>query len=98
MHHTVQNLYNIHNKINSKKHGPFDIILNYRHTGKYVDYDGSKNSKQKSTDLINLLIKKNLSGNTISLNLKNLLNERYEKPATYSQDGRKINFSFRKMY
>ena len=88
----------MYNKINSKKHGPFDIILNYRHTGKYVDYDGSKNSKQKSTDLINLLIKKNLSGNTISLNLKNLLNERYEKPATYSQNGRSVNISWTKNF
>ncbi len=89
---------NFYNNIDSKKYGPFDIILNYRHTGKYVDYDGSKNSKQKSTDLINLLIKKNLSGNTISLNLKNLLNERYEKPATYSQNGRSVNISWKKNF
>ncbi len=89
---------NLYNKINSKKYGPFDIILNYRYTGKYVDYDGSKNSKQKSTDLIDLLIKKNLFGSAISLNLKNLLNERYEKPATYSQNGRSANISWIKNF
>ena len=41
---------------------------------------------------------KNWNGNIISLNFTNLLNERYEKPATYSQDGRMISFGFRRAY
>jgi hypothetical protein len=36
--------------------------------------------------------------NIISLNFTNLLNERYEKPGTYSQDGRMLNIGFRKLY
>jgi len=30
--------------------------------------------------------------------LTNLLNERYEKPATYSQDGRQLRIGLRKAY
>ncbi len=89
---------NYSKKINSSKYGPFNLNLNYKHTGQYVDYDGSKNSKQKSTDLVNLSIKKNWYGNILSLNLTNLLNERYEKPATYSQDGRQLNVRFSRNY
>ena len=81
-------------KINSSKYGPFNLNLNYKYTGQYIDYDGSKNSRQKSTDLIDLSIKKSWFGNIFSINLTNLLNERYEKPATYSQDGRKLKVGF----
>ena len=45
-----------------------------------------------------LLTKENWNNNTISLNFTNLLNERYEKPATYSQDGRAVSFGFRRAY
>jgi TonB dependent receptor. len=85
---------NYSKKINSIIYGPFNINLNYKHTGKYVDYDGSKNSKQKSTDLLDLLLTKNFANNTFSLKINNFLNERYEKPATYSQDGRSLIFGF----
>ena len=50
---------------------------------------------QKSTDLVDLIMKKNWYGSIISLNISNLLNERYEKPATYSQDGRQFRLSFK---
>ena len=66
--------------------------------GKFIDYDGSTNSRQKSTDIIDLSLTKNLMGNTFYLKLSNLLNERYEKPATYSQDGRQIRFGFIKNF
>ena len=72
--------------------------MNYKHTGKYIDYDGNKNSRQKSTDLVDLLIKKNWLGNTVSLNITNLLNERYEKPATYNQDGRLFRIELKKLF
>ena len=85
-------------KINSTKFGLLNINLNYKHTGKFIDYDGSKNSRQKSTDLLDLSIKKNWLGNILSINLTNLLNERYEKPATYSQDGRQLRLSLRRNY
>ena len=74
--------------------GPFSINLNYKYTGQYIDWDGSANSRQKSTDIVDLSLKKNLFGNTFSLKLTNIFNERYEKPATYSQNGRQIRFGF----
>jgi len=37
-------------------------------------------------------------GNNFSLSISNLLDEQYERPATYSQDGRKLRFGFRKVY
>ena len=43
-------------------------------------------------------IGKNIYGNVFSINITNLLNERYEKPATYSQDGRQVLFGFRREY
>ena len=43
-------------------------------------------------------VTKNLLGNIISLNITNLLNERYEKPATYTQDGRQFRLRLRKSY
>ena len=78
--------------------GPFNINLNYKYTGQYIDWDGSTNSKQKSTDIIDLSLSKNLRGNIFFLKLSNLLNERYEKPATYSQDGRQIRFGFKSTF
>ena len=89
---------NYSKKINSNIYGSFNLNLNYKHTGQFIDYDGSKNSRQKSTDLVDLSIKKNWFGNILSINVTNLLNERYEKPATYSQDGRQLKVGFSKTY
>tara|TARA_B110000008_G_scaffold279961_1_gene330047 strand:+ start:30918 stop:32777 length:1860 start_codon:yes stop_codon:yes gene_type:complete len=80
----------------STKYGPFNLDLIYKYTGKFIDYDGSANTMQKSTDLVDLIIKKNWYGSIISANITNLLNERYEKPATYSQDGRQFRIGFQK--
>ena len=89
---------NYSKEFDSNKYGPFNLNLVYKHTGKYMDYDGSANTKQKSTDLLDLIVKKNWFGSVISLNVTNLLNERYEKPATYSQDGRQLRIGIVKRY
>tara|TARA_B100000674_G_C37682530_1_gene842208 strand:- start:49 stop:849 length:801 start_codon:yes stop_codon:yes gene_type:complete len=78
--------------------GNINLNLNYKHTGKFIDWDGSANSKQKSTDLLDLSLTKNLNGNIFSLRLSNLLNERYEKPATYHQDGRQIRIGIKSLF
>ncbi len=78
--------------------GNFNLNLNYKHTGKYIDWDGDKNSRQKSTDILDLSFNKKIYDNIYSLNITNLLNERYEKPATYNQDGRKIKINFRRTF
>ena len=89
---------NYSKKISLSPIGPFNINFNYKYTGPYIDWDGSKNSKQKNTNIMDLSLTKNLQGNIFSLKLSNLLNERYERPATYSQDGRQIRLSFQKNY
>jgi outer membrane cobalamin receptor len=89
---------NFSKKILFNKYGLFNINLNYKFTDRYLDWDGSANTFQKSTNLIDLSIKKNWLENSISFNITNLLNERYEKPATYSQDGRQFRFNFTKSY
>ena len=85
-------------KFESSIAGSFDLDLFYKHTGKFIDYNGSINTPQKSTDLFDLSIRKNWFGSIISLNISNLLNERYEKPATYSQDGRKLRIGLTRKF
>jgi hypothetical protein len=74
------------------------LNLNYRYIGDHLDWTGSKNEFVKSVDLVQLSIIKKTSSNVFSLNFTNLLNERYEKPATYSQDGRRLTFGYTKLY
>jgi len=85
-------------KFNLPEYGPFDLNLSHRYIGDHIDWTGSKNAFVKSVDLVEMSIKKNLYNSIISLNFTNLLNERYEKPATYSQNGRAISFGFRREY
>ena len=80
------------------EYGPFDLNISHRYIGNHIDWTGSKNSFVKSVDLVEMSIRKNWYGNIISLNFTNLLNERYEKPATYSQDGRMLSLGFRRAY
>lgn len=89
---------NYYTKIKNSLIGKFNMNMNYKHTGKYTDWDGNNNSRQKDVDIINLSINKKIFGNSISFDIKNLLDERYEKPATYSQDGRRISVNFKKTY
>ena len=89
---------NLREKFKFNPIGLVNLNLNYKYTGKYLDWDGSQNSFQKSTDLMNISISKSWLNNNISLNVTNLLNERYERPATYTQDGRKIHLFLKKQY
>ena len=85
-------------KLNLTDYGTFDLNLSHRFIGDHIDWTGSTNAFVKSVDLVDLTIRKNWFGNILSLNITNLLNERYEKPATYSQDGRMVNFGLRRAY
>ena len=85
-------------KIKNSPIGEFLMNMNYRYTGNYTDWDGAKNSKQKSVNLIDLSFSKEIFENSISFNITNLLDKDYEKPATYSQDGRRIGINFIKTY
>ena len=85
-------------KFDINNYGPIDLNLSYRYIGDHIDWTGSKNEFVKSVDLMDLSIRKKSFGNVFSLSLTNLLNERYEKPATYSQDGRQIRIGFSRLY
>ena len=85
-------------KFNLPDYGLFDLNLSHRYIGDHIDWTGSKNAFVKSVDLVDIIIRKNWYDNVFSISLTNLLNERYEKPATYSQDGRAIRFGFRREY
>ena len=47
---------------------------------------------------VDLSLTKNFQGNTFFIKLTNLLDENYEKPATYSQEGRQIRFGFKSLF
>ena len=85
-------------KFTLPEYGSFDLDLSHRFIGDHIDWTGSENSFVKSVDLVDMVVRKDWYGNILSINLTNLLNERYEKPATYSQDGRQISFGFRRAY
>ena len=89
---------NYSKKLSSGIFGPLNLSINYKYTGKFIDWDGSKNARQKSTDLVDMSINKKYLNNVISLSVTNLLDEEYEKPATYAQDGRQFRINFRKLY
>ena len=85
-------------KIIHNTYGPFKLIVDYKYTGKHIDWDGVKNSRQKSTEIINLSISKRIFNNNCYLTINNLTNERYERPQTYSQDGRSIRFGLKRFF
>ncbi len=78
--------------------GPFNLNFNYKYFGKHIDYDRGVNRKVKSTDIIDMTISKNLFSNYFFINISNLLDEHYERPAEYNQEGRQIRFGFRRSY
>ena len=85
-------------KFNFYKFGPIELNLSHRFIGDHLDWTGSKNSFVKSVDLVDMSLRKDWFGNVLSLNFTNLLNERYEKPGTYSQEGRQVSFGLRRLY
>ncbi len=79
--------------------GPFNLNYNYRHIGKVEDWKkGTYLAKVDSSDIMDLSFSKEMLGNTISLNITNLTDEKYQRPDTYNQDGRRIGLSFKSKY
>jgi len=77
--------------------GPFNMNLNYKFTGKHLDYDGGT-AVAKSTKIVDIIFSKDLFGSIWNLSISNLLNEKYERPLTYTKDGRRLTIGFRKSY
>ncbi len=86
-------------KVNSTLIGPFNLNYDYRHIGKVEDWkNGSYLAKVDSSDIMNLSFSKKILGNQWMLNITNLTDEKYQRPDTYNQDGRRIGLSFRSKY
>ncbi len=83
--------------INNTFFGPISLIYNYKHYGKSFDYAPSV-SKVDSTDIMNLSVLKETSRGTFNINISNLLDEGYQRPYGYSQNGRMIRFGFRNLF
>ena len=88
---------NFYKKFINSAVGPFNMNLNYKFTGKHLDYDGGA-AVAKSTKIVDVIFSKNLLGSIWDLSITNLLNEKYERPLTYSKDGRRIAIGLRKLY
>ena len=81
-------------KINKTFFGPINFNYNYKHYGKSFDYAPTIR-KVDSTDVMNLSISKKLSFGLLNFNVTNLLNEKYQRPYGYSQNGRLFNFKLK---
>ena len=77
--------------------GPFSINYNYKHYGKSFDYAPSV-TKVDSTDIMNISFSKNTNIGIFSLNITNLLDENYQRPHGYSQNGRLVRFGFKNSF
>ncbi len=87
--------YNL--KVNNVFFGPFNIFTNYKHYGKSFDYAPSI-KKVDSTDIVNMSISKKINSVDMNLNITNLLNESYQRPYGYSQNGRLLNIKIKLQY
>ena len=77
--------------------GPFNLNFSYKHFGKVFDYAPAV-TKVDSTDIMNLSLSKETNFGLLSLNITNLLDEKYQRPHGYEQNGRQLNFGFKKIY
>ena len=90
---------NIQKKFKNNFIGPFDLIYDYRHIGRVEDWkNGSYRAKVDSSDIMNLIVSKEILSNTWSLKILNLTDENYQRPDTYNQERRRIELSFRSKY
>ena len=80
--------------------GPLQLNLKHQHYGKHWDTHSSNWSTilMDSTDIINLSIAKKINDQNWSLNISNLLDEVYQRPHGYMQEGRHIRLKFKKSY
>ena len=88
---------NYDSNLNNSLFGPFSINYNYKHYGKSFDYAPSV-TKVDSTDVMNLAVLKKTNIGVLSFNISNLLDEAYQRPYGYSQNGRQIRFGFQSLF
>ena len=86
--------------LNTDYFGPLKFRLKYKHYGKHWDTHSSNWSTilMDSTDIADVSLLKKIHGYDLSLNISNIFDESYQRPHGYTQEGRHINFGFRKKY
>ena len=77
--------------------GQLTFNYNYKHYGKSFDYAPSI-SKVDSTDVMNISISKNTTIGSLSINISNLLDENYQRPYGYTQNGRIFRVGFKNIF
>ena len=87
----------IHNK---KFENNFTLTTNYKYKGKHLDIHNSNWStiSMPETHLVDLNLGYNYHGFNFGVSLNNLLNEKYESPHGFSQEGRKFTLGFNKSF
>ena len=86
-------------KLKNNLIGPFNLNYNYRHIGKVEDWkEGTYLAKVDSSDIMDFSLSKEMLKNIISINITNLTDEKYQRPDTYNQDGRRISLSLKSKY
>jgi outer membrane cobalamin receptor len=78
----------------------FSITTNYKFKGEHLDVHNSNWStiSMPETHLLDLNVGYNYHGIELGFSLLNLLDERYESPHGFNQDGRRLQFGFRRSF
>jgi outer membrane cobalamin receptor len=78
----------------------FSLTTNYKYKGKHLDVHNSNWStiSMPETHLLDVGITKNYYNYHIGINVSNMLGESYEAPHGFNQNGRSINFVFKKTF
>jgi outer membrane cobalamin receptor len=76
------------------------LTTNYKFKGEHLDIHNSNWStiSMPETHLLDLTVSKNWHGIDLGVTMTNLLDERYESPHGFGQDGRRLQFGFRRSF
>ena len=89
--------FNLNKKFINDEFGNFNVNLKYNHYGKHFDTHSSSFATVEldSTDIFDISLSKNYGIYDIQFNITNLLDEGYQRPHGYSQNGRLFNFAIK---
>jgi outer membrane cobalamin receptor len=78
----------------------FSITTNYKFKGEHLDVHNSiwSTISMPETHLLDLTLSKNWHGIDLGVTMTNLFDERYESPHGFNQDGRRLQFGFRRSF
>ena len=76
------------------------LTTNYKFKGEHLDVHNSNWStvSMPETHLLDLTLSKNWYGIDLGVTMTNLFDERYESPHGFGQDGRRLQFGFRRSF